>query len=504
MAKQTQKIDLRFVMGVVLYHWKLLIIPMIIAPIGAMIALSFLPERFRASSKLMVQENAMVNPFLSKMSENWMAQGKTPVIESVLTSRTTLEKTLRKLNEIRDGDTPREIEDRVRDFGHQVKFLPLGSGMVQIEMSGNNPDMVFKGLEVLVQTLIEEMRRPQKDSVADANSFLKRELARLSKELQAVEDELAKFKQENAGNLPESQQANLNAYISYHKALMDAEIGLIASRSKKKLMEERIKKFNPAVQALERQLTDSRTKLAELQATYTSEHPGVKAMEVQVQELEQKLAQAQAAPSPNINPDTADDNVPNKPSVLPGDMLSYKSTVKEMEGLSSTVGMLRRHIDDSKESVKAFAGKEKTLARLLRDLEIKSKVYKNILEKHEDSQITKELALYDDGNQVWVVEPPALPTRPMGLPKLIVIVLSVLGGLMLGALLVFSVEFFSSTIRKKEEVEALVGVPVIGTIPRLTDNGWRVNLVPERASPPPRPNPNRREPIDPDDGGPSE
>jgi polysaccharide chain length determinant protein (PEP-CTERM system associated) len=503
MKKSNQNIDLRFVMGVILYHWKLLIIPMIIAPIGALIAMNYLPEKFRASAKLMVQENAMVNPFLSKMSENWMAQGKTPVIEGVLTSRTTVEKTLRRLNELRDGDTPRDIEDRVTDFGHHIKFLPLGSGMVQIEMTGSNPDMVYKGLEVLVQVLIEEMRRPQKDSVADANSFLKRELDRLSKELTSVEDELAKFKQENAGQLPEVQQANLGAYLSYQKALMDAEIGLISSRGKKRLMEEKMKKFNPAVQALEKQLTDSRAKLSELQATYTGEHPGVRAMEAQVSELEQKLAQAQSASAGSAGADDGAGGVENKPNVLPGDMLSYKQAVKEMDSLSSTVGMLRKHIDDSQQSVKAFASKEKTLARLLRDLEIKSKVYKNILEKHEDSQITKELALYDDGNQVWVVEPAALPTRPMGLPRAAFLLLSVLGGLMFGGLLVFAVEFFSNTIRKKEEVEALVGVPVIGTIPRLTDNGWRVNLVPERTAT--RNEPPRRDPSSPDDvQGPSE
>ena len=499
MAKPNRQIDLRFVFGVILYHWKLLVFPMIIAPIGALIAMNFIPEKYRASSKLMVQENAMVNPFLSKMADNWMAQGKIPVIASVLTSRTTIEKTLRKLHEISEGATPRDIEDRVSDFGQHIKFLPLGSGMVQIEMTGSNPDMVFKGLEVLVQVLIEEMRRPQKDSVADANSFLKRELVRLSKELQAVEEELAKFKQENVGQMPEVQQANLGEYISYHKALMDAEIGLIASRSKKKLMEERLKKFNPVVQQLERQVTDSRAKLSELQATYTGEHPGVRAMEAQVKDLEQKLEQAQSAPAASAAAEGSG-GLESKPNVLPGDMLSYKQAVKESEGLSSTVGMLRKHIDDSKESVKGFVSKEKTLARLLRDLEVKSKVYKNILEKHEDSQINKELALLDDGNQVWVVEPAALPSRPMGLPRAAFALLSILGGLMFGALLVFADEFFSSTIRKKEEVEALVGVPVIGTIPRLTDNGWRVNLVPERTSP--RNQAGRRETGSPDDDGP--
>jgi len=501
MAKPNRQIDLRFVFGVILYHWKLLVLPMIIAPIGALIAMNFLPEKYRASSKLMVQENAMVNPFLSKMSDNWMAQGKTPVIESVLTSRTTIEKTLRKLNEIREGETPLNIEDRVTDFGQHIKFLSLGSGMVQIDMTGSNPEMVFKGLEVLVRVLIEEMRRPQKASVADANSFLKRELDRLSKELQVVEEELAKFKQENVGQMPEVQQANLGEYISYHKALMDAEIGLIASRSKKKLMEERLKKFNPVVQQLERQVTDSRAKLSELQATYTGEHPGVRAMEAQVKDLEQKLEQAQSAPAASAAAEGSG-GLESKPNVLPGDMLSYKQAVKESEGLSSTVGMLRKHIDDSKESVKGFVSKEKTLARLLRDLEVKSKVYKNILEKHEDSQINKELALLDDGNQVWVVEPAALPSRPMGLPRAAFGLLSILGGLMLGVLLVFAVEFFSSTIRKKEEVEALVGVPVIGTIPRLTDNGWRVNLVPERTSP--RNQAGRRETGSPDDDGPSQ
>jgi len=91
------------------------------------------------------------------------------------------------------------------------------------------------------------------------------------------------------------------------------------------------------------------------------------------------------------------------------------------------------------------------------------------LHEFEDSQITRALALYDAASQVWVLEPATMPSRPTGAGRLVTTAAGGLGGMGLGILLVCLAEFFNTTIRRKEEIEQLVGIPVIGVVPKMKE-----------------------------------
>ncbi len=400
MSKSKKQIDLRFIMEVLIYRWKMLMIPLVLAPLTGAIAYHYTPKRFRSSTKIMVQESGVVNPFLSGMMGQWSLKRYLPVIQTILGDEGNLERVLRKLDRIQDNDSSKMIKAKVMGFRTQILAYELGGGLINIDLVGHSPDFVQKGLEELVNSVISEMRRPQKQSVEDATRFLKKELLRIRSELDKAEEDIAKFKREHASELPEFQKANMDVYLTYQKALMEAEIKLQESRRRKRQLEERIKGFKQT-------------------EFLSSEHA------------------------------------------------EYKKAEKEVNSLAANVSLLRSRLDESKTMAKSVAETEKTLTRMRRDVEIKTKVYRNLQERYEDSQVTKALALYDEGNKIWVLQPASLPDFPFSPRMMLILMGSAMGGVLAGLVLVFAAEFLSSTIRREEEVEELTQAPVIGTIPKL-------------------------------------
>lgn len=462
-----------------LWSW---LLPLLLTPVAAGIGWFMLPMTWKSQAKVFVQESKAVNPFLEDMTVDWSAQSRIQVLSTVLRSQSTLTQVLRELGELTPDDSPARVDARVRSFRAETEVFSLGGGVVQISVSAGTAESSERNLQVLMETFISEMLRPQKQAVEGATRFLKSQLDRLRGELVSLENETATFKSTNAGELPEVYRVNLDALLQLRKALMEAEMDLESSRRQKRLAEERLRKLNPVSRELEGRLIEARTHLAQLRSLYTEEQLDVVATRSTVKELERQSRASQQRPgtfdleslealASRASPDKDSPARAQKAGgggtdLLASDVLAYKSLLSDIEGHEGKVELLRGKIDEASRSVKAFASNEQSLNRLLRDLDIKTHLYRTLLEKYEEAVVTRELSLYDEDNQVWIIEPPNLPTRPLKAPLVLVVLGGVVGGAVLGVLLVLLAEFFAAGVRR-HEVEALAGAKVIAVLPEL-------------------------------------
>jgi uncharacterized protein involved in exopolysaccharide biosynthesis len=276
----------------------------------------------------------------------------------------------------------------------------LSRGLINIDLFSDSAYDAQRTLVMVIASLLDEMRKPQKTSVDNATRFLGNELNRLRTELEEAEGKVSKFKQEHAGELQDFEQANLDSYLSYQRALMDAEIRLQNARSRRSVLEERLRGF----------------KRAEL---------------------------------------------------LPDQQAAHKTVLKEIKSLASNVGLLRKKISASKNSVKASAKNEKILTSLLRDIDIKTKVYRSLLEKHEDSQVTRALAMREEGDKVWVLQAPTLAIGATGPRRIVILFGSGVAGVFLGLFLVLVVEFMNGTFRRELDLQQATDLPLLGTLPKI-------------------------------------
>ncbi len=77
-------------------------------------------------------------------------------------------------------------------------------------------------------------------------------------------------------------------------------------------------------------------------------------------------------------------------------------------------------------------------------------------------------------NSLTIIEPAGVPTTPVGPNSILIILLSAGIGLVLGGLGAYVIEALDDSIKYTEDINHLLDVPIIGTIPTITDqeNRW--------------------------------
>lgn len=106
------------------------------------------------------------------------------------------------------------------------------------------------------------------------------------------------------------------------------------------------------------------------------------------------------------------------------------------------------------------------LNRLQEDVQSAERIYQTWLEQANSTQIAKAVQSASVGNQIVLIEPPKLPLLPFAPAKKKILVLSVLMGMALGIGSAVIMEYLDLTLKSVEEIEAVLGVPILGAIPR--------------------------------------
>ena len=456
-------------------RWVMVLLAVVITPVVAVAVNRAMPNRYKATAKVLIQESKAVNPILNDKMVDWNVKNRIQVLQELIKSQSTLEKVLRQTGRITDRDDDRSIEGKVAAFRREVEVFGVANTMAQLTVTQGSPEATYQTLNVLVATFISEMLRPQKEAITESADFLRGQIARLRAELEVDEHELAVYKSENATELPEVFHVNLDMTLQLKKALHEADTDLQAALRKRSLTEARLRSQSPASRQVESKLLEAQARLRELRASFTDEHPALETQRTVIRRLEAErdelslagqrldLPRLEAMASSRGAERRASVGADGQGDLLANDILVYKSVLGEIAGARGKVSALQRRLVQSDQQVRDFARNEQNLNHMQRDVESKSKVYRDLLVKYEDALVTRELALYDEKGQVWIVEPAIRPTHSTKPATPIVALGGLFGGIVLGIVLAATAEFMSGVVRR-DRVATVAGVDLVGTL----------------------------------------
>ncbi len=106
-------------------------------------------------------------------------------------------------------------------------------------------------------------------------------------------------------------------------------------------------------------------------------------------------------------------------------------------------------------------------SRLREELQSAENLYQTWLEQANSTQIAKAVQSADVGNPITLLESARVPLAPFKPDKQKVLVLAVVMGIVLGMAAAVAAEYFDLTLKSPEEIEAALGVPILGTVPRM-------------------------------------
>src|SRR5262249_30481613 len=230
--------------------------------------------------------------------------------------------------------------------------------------------------------------------------------------------------------------------------------------------------------------------LARLRTQFSDQYPDVVQLRGEVAALERELvaAQARAKSAPNSTTGETPVAAPLPPAApVSPYVLRLKEALSEVQTelkiLKTEEGRIREEIATYQKRVENVPRREQEFFELSRDYQSSQELYRSLLKRYEEAQLSESMEQRQKGEQFRVLDPavanaqPAAPNRP----RLLLMTLAAGIGFALGSVLL--VEQLDTSFHTVDSLRAATNVPVLVSIPRVvTPNDlrrrwWRIRLA---------------------------
>ncbi len=466
------RINPRLLVDAAFLRWRLMAIALI-ACVCVAVAASFVYKRpYTASATLLVESNTTVSPVLSEMTMQLEVQNRIPVIGTVLRSRNTAERMLRALGEVDENTPDIELDWAVILFQERIDVWGGPGGMVYIHFRGSTREQCLYGLQLLIEIFLDEMLRPQRESLDASVEFLAEQLDRVRAEMEDQQSSISEFQSGSADYRPEVFAINLDLLRSTQTSVLQARAELAAAEQEAESAMLQLLAFDPAARELDRDIRTAQSNVDDLRSTYSDDHPLVRDARARLSELE---AQRRAMVTPEQPELTMEEfeamirrgDIGRQGDVVAQELTAYRAATRRVDSLRDQITQYDQELREIGQRLASHAESEQRLAQLERELEVQSSQYSQLLDRYQDALVTRELTLQEEARQIMVIESPSVPPGSNRVALPIAAAAGAFAGLFLAIGVMLVAEFFDASIRTAEEAAQAAGLPVIGIVPKL-------------------------------------
>lgn len=258
-----------------------------------------------------------------------------------------------------------------------------------------------------------------------------------------------------------------------------------------------------ALRAAEAELQKRRAGLESLLLTYTERHPDVARLKAEIVRLEervgelrgeveaaraaaeaerarveeerareeaQRAAQRPAAPAPEPAPVPSGPRFPPVYEKLRADLLKAEADIARLTAQNDEI---QKQVALYQARIAATPARQLELQQLSEDYDNIKKVHQNLIDKKLQADLSENLERKQKGEQFQILDPANLPVKPFSPNRLRLVALGGVAGLALGLGLVLLFDLLDLSVKTRQELAAVAGLPVLGAIPEISAPGDR-------------------------------
>jgi capsular exopolysaccharide synthesis family protein len=324
------------------------------------------------------------------------------------------------------------------------------SRLVDVHFESIEPKLAADAANTLADLYVENNFRKKYDSTMQATEWMSGQLREVKTKMEESHEALVKYERDNQiFSLNEGQNVTLTKLGDLNREVTEAEGERIARESQAQLVASRRLDDLPAVaqspliQDLEKRLSQLEDDDVEACATLGPKHPRVLRLERQSAEIKAQLEREKQQVANRIESE-------------------YEAALKREQ-------LLRKSLERQEAEANVLNSKLVEYSLLKREYETNQQLYESLLERLKEAGISSGLR----SSNIHVVDrarPPLTPIRPK---KTTNILMSLVVGLVLGAVLALFNEYLDNSVKVPEDVEHLVNLPVLGIIPSVSSVNGR-------------------------------
>lgn len=412
--------------------------------------------RYQAATTLIVKPDrpALVNirgsqPFYQQYFDEGVDQ-RTQL--QILTSRVILERLVDELGTVTPNTAVAQEEAIIENIRRAIGVEQVpGTYLVKIIASENTPEGAIQLANTMAEVYIEYNLQVKLSSARKTLVWLNEQIVDLRSKVQDAYTALSTYQNQNQvlslEMSPEVQAQKLaelnNAYDQARQERIETEARLAELKKWQQQggeigAEIIISIEDPVLEKLRAEIMEAEIEQSNLLQSYKEKHPKVKQAELKVQALRQNLRRATDTLLKKIETDVSVARV--KEQSLVESLAKFKREAIEMNNKRLEYSKLKSEVSSTEE------------------------LYNLLFRQLKETSITGDL----ERNNIRILEPARTArniTEPLQREQ--IIGFGVLIGLLLGIGLAFLFEYFDKTIKNPEDVEYHLGLPVLGTIPKI-------------------------------------
>jgi uncharacterized protein involved in exopolysaccharide biosynthesis len=368
----------------------------------------------------------------------------------------------------------------------------------------------------IVELFLEGNRKRRQDAYVDTAEALSREAEEIRDTVSSLESQLADFKTENPGALPEDRSYNRQIVERKQRDLSELDREIRSLQERKTLLQSQLAQTEPWVtiigpdgepvaattdrlqqlqseylrligiynpnhpdvtrvrreiesltggasnpalrQALESELTSQQLALADARLQYGADHPDILSLQRSVAALEQQVA---LLPEGN-----ADLPPPNNPTYVNLEV-QLKSLDIELAALQRDRRRLQAETTQLDQDIQVAPEVERRYLELTRDLDIARQQYEDTMSRRMAVDRAGALEASELAERYVLTRAPSLPYKPAFPNRPLIIIIGLFLGATLGMAAAILAEAVDDSIRSTRDMRTIIGAPPIAAIPLI-------------------------------------
>lgn len=458
---EMEEMDLLEYWRILVKRKKLIVLLFIVTVLTAGIVSYMMDPVYEATATLMVRDQQAGQMALFDPTGGALGRNAVQNYVQILRSRTILSQTLRNMG------MELEPDGSLSWITNNLTIQPVqNTEVLRISMQSTDPHQATEFVNTLSDTFIEWNRTSNQEEMRSARSFIEGQLATVSQDLRRAEDRLRGYRESERVLSPsEETKAALERYATFETRLAETEVERVELKRRIARIEEQLEREeetlissttiadNPHLREYRRTLAELEVKLSGARERYTARHPEVLALQAEINSVHEKIANEVERV---INTETRTVNPIH--SELYGNLINLQVQTLALDAREQALVTLR---DQSLAELESLPQKELELARLMRDTTVLEEIYLMLMTRNEEIRISEAMQVAD----VQVIDNAVVPRSPIKPRIRLNIAIAGVLGLFLGTGLALLLEYIDTSIKTKEEVEALLQLPVLGQIP---------------------------------------
>ena len=488
----------------------LIVLPFVVISTATVFVTKRLPNQYRSETVILVVPQKVPESYV-RSTVSGHIEDRLQSLQQQILSRSRLERIIDDFNLFTAQRRMRPMEAIVEGMRAAIKVETVrGGDAFSVSYTGSDPLTVKAVTERLASLFIEENVRDREMLAIGTSDFLQTQLDDARKRLIEQEKKLEEYRLRYAGQLPSQAPSNLQALQNGRMQLQALDDALARARDRQVTLERALGDLlatdtptaapvaatappppaasgDPAALAGStpaEQLLDARRRLAALESRLLPEHPDIARLKRQISQLEPKVA-ADSAASAATTPSAAARPVRDAAQVArerrTRDIRADLDAIgREIAARQNDQQRVRTEMALYQSRLDAAPIREAEMTELMRDYDTIQQIYRGLLAKREDSKVAANLEQRQVGEQFRVLDPARVPERPFSPDRMKLNLMGIAFGLVLGLASVAALEYFDTSLKTEDDVRTVLSLPVIATIPLLTqtmaDVGVRARL----------------------------